>query len=139
MAQTAQFQPLREQFSDIYNQYILAMEKAEQAAIVSRQKTTALSQFQACAGQAALAAYWRVEGLVEQLDLKAGAKVVMVGCGQLPVTALHILDKIAAAEVVCLDICPQTIASVQRLKTIFGYPQLQAQLSDGANYDYAGA
>ena len=130
---------LKQRFSNIYNQYILAMEDEEQANIARIEATAERARFIDCAGSGALAAYGRVDGLVDQLALKSGASVVMVGCGQLPVTALHLLDKSPAGQVVCLDICPKAIASVERLKLRFGYSQLHTQLSDGADFDYADA
>ena len=60
------------------------------------------------------------------------------GCGQLPVTALHVMDRTDVPELVLLDVSPRAIESVEALRDRFGWHRLQPRLADGAAFDFAG-
>jgi 2-polyprenyl-3-methyl-5-hydroxy-6-metoxy-1,4-benzoquinol methylase len=83
-------------------------------------------------------AYDRVADIFENVDLN-NKSLVMVGCGQLPVTAIHLIEESAIKHVTALDVSEQAIKVVTRLKEKFKWEKLDAQYCNGSEYDYNDA
>jgi hypothetical protein len=95
--------------------------------------------FREVAGPEAMMAYRRVEGMFDQVDTASCRRFVMVGCGQLPVTAIQALERCPNATVVALDPDARAIDAVGRLREIFGWDRLHPVRVDGSDFDFADA
>ncbi len=63
-------------------------------------------------------------------------RFVMVGCGQLPVTAIHVLERASCENVTCMDVVERAITASERLKAVFGWPALNPLHCDGSVFDF---
>ncbi len=124
--------------TDLYRKYILSVEEAELARLVSR-PTAGDQLFGEMAGEAALMAYNRVSDMFQHVDFLPSHRFVMVGCGQMPVTALHVNDRTQVGEIICLDVSDKAVAAVEALGATLNTHRLQAFRFDGQKYDYCSA
>lgn len=118
----------------IYSDYILGMESIELEMILKSPKNG--ERFTEIAGEGAKMAYERVSDIFNSLTIEENMKVVMVGCGQLPVTAIHFAEKTNAGEIVCLDVVESAISSGEILAKKLGLKNIRFRLCSGAAYDY---
>ena len=121
-----------------YYDYIIDMETDEIGRLLSGSIGTR-RKFSEVAGREAMMAYQRVESMFDQVDLSNCRRFVMVGCGQLPVTAIQALERCPQAIVVALDPDARAIEAVKRLQPAFGWDRLQPVLTDGCHFDFAEA
>jgi hypothetical protein len=122
---------------EIYSNYVHGMERAGLAhALASPDLKSA--RFSSICDPEARASYDRVSDLFDILTLRPGLRFTMIGCGELPVTAIHVIER-AGCEVVCMDVVPAAITASERLKEAFGWGQLHPLLCDGTDYDYGDA
>ncbi len=84
-------------------------------------------------------AYDRVADMFEMVDFSTCRRFVMVGCGPLPVTLLHVLDRTDVAEAVGLDINQRAVAMANQLGENSGLKRLRTLVSNGAGFDFTGA
>lgn len=91
------------------------------------------------AGESGRVAYERVAAMFEHVDFSNCERMVMVGCGPLPVTALHAVERAGVRHCVLLDVSPDAVADCQALVHAHGWTALQPRVADGAAFDYAGA
>jgi hypothetical protein len=122
---------------DIYSKYIHGMERAGQAHALAGAKLRSARFADICDPEARVS-YDRVSDLFDVLELAPGQRFTMIGCGELPVTAIHVIER-AGCEVVCMDVVPAAITAAERLKEAFGWTQLHPLLCDGTDYDYGTA
>lgn len=118
----------------IYSAYILDMESHEKEMIFKSGKKN--NSFTTIAGPGAKMAYERVSEIFNSLVLDPGTRVVMVGCGQLPVTAIHFAEKSDVSEIICLDVVETSIAEAKKLIEHLGLKNIKFVLQSGAEYDY---
>ena len=128
----------RTRLTDTYHQYIIDMENVEIRRLLSSVEPNPKS-FPDIAGDAALMAYNRVNDIFEEIDFNDCNQFVLVGCGQLPITAIHVMDETEVAEIYCLDISESAITVVERLKQKFGWSRLHPMVFDGKKFDFGNA
>ncbi|MES2784948.1 MAG: class I SAM-dependent methyltransferase [Pseudomonadota bacterium] len=124
--------------NELYYRHVVANETEEVARILSMASRPGLT-FKELAGEKGLIAYERNADMFNQVDFSRCETFVMVGCGQLPVTAFHVLDRSSARNVVCLDISEKAIEMTEKLKAALGLDRLRTQLSGGQDYDFGDA
>lgn len=127
---------LKTRFTAIYNDYIAQMEHRQAYDLL---KTKKIEHFNKVASDDAVAAYDRVGDLFKHVEFNHIKSVVMIGSGKLPVTALHIIDRTAVDNVVCLDILPESIEMANQLKDKFGWTKISFECCDGSAYDFSNA
>ncbi|MBR7800673.1 class I SAM-dependent methyltransferase [Undibacterium fentianense] len=123
--------------TQVYYDYIIQMETVEIQRLLA-DTGTLYTSFRETASPAAMMAYDRVADIFDNLELN-GKTVVMVGCGQLPVTAIHLCEESQIKKVYALDISAQAIDVVHQLQAKFGWSNLEAQFCNGNSYDYSEA
>lgn len=84
-------------------------------------------------------AYERVSDIFGWLDFANCRRFVMIGCGQVPVTALHVCDRFDVAEVVCADIRTDAVQDAAYLFKRLGRLNMKSTVCSGQEYDYTGA
>jgi hypothetical protein len=122
---------------ETYLKYIHRMEQAGLAHALATPNLRSM-RFSSICDPEARTAYDRVSDLFDVLTLRPGLRFTMIGCGELPVTAIHVIER-AGCEVVCMDVVPAAITAAERLKEAFGWNQLDPLLCDGTDYDYGEA
>jgi len=122
----------------VYSEYILRMENEALEHIMSRPLHPG-ARFGEIADPEAKMAFDRVADIFDRLTLKPDMRFVMIGCGQLPVTAIHVIERAGCGDVVCMDVVERAIDAAGRLKDIFGWPALHPVHCDGRHFDFAGA
>jgi SAM-dependent methyltransferase len=122
----------------LYYRHIVDMETDEARHVLSRAGPGSRS-FKELAGERGIVSYERVGDMFKHVDFNDCETFVMVGCGQLPVTALHVMDRSNVGQVVCLDVSEKAISVTQQLKAVLGLDKLQARLSNGKDYDFGAA
>jgi hypothetical protein len=128
----------RAEITRLYYAYIVANETADVERLLAAPGGRG-SLFKDLAGEQGRIAYDRVADLFDNLDFSGCRRFAMVGCGQLPVTALHVMERARVPHCDILDISPQAVASVNALKARFGWDALHPQLVDGKHFDFSGA
>lgn len=83
--------------------------------------------------------YNRVSDIFEWLDFSSCERFVMIGCGQLPLSALHVHDRTNVGEVVCVDVRQEAVDDVRFLARKLGINNLRSDLCDGKDFDFQGA
>ncbi len=125
----------RPMISQLYAQYIAAQELAAVEDLL--QSGASKDHLEAGKlGTWGQKAYDRVADLFEFVDFSNCQRLVMVGCGPLPVTLLHILHRTNIPKLIAIDIDPDTINGVNRLIEQFEWERLTAICCDGISYDY---
>lgn len=122
--------------TEVYNRYILAMEGAEVEQLISL-RPEGSNLFSDIAGEAAMMAYNRVGDMFDHVNFDHCKRFVLIGCGQLPMTALHVNDRTNVPEIICIDVTSEAISAVQKLTASLGGLRLQAMKCDGQIYDFS--
>jgi len=128
---------VRRSARETYSTYVHRMEQAGLAHALATPDLRGRRFADICDPEAR-ASYDRVSDLFDVLALAPGLKFTMIGCGELPVTAIHVIER-AGCEVVCMDVVPAAITAAERLTRAFGWSQLHPLLCDGTDYDYGSA
>ncbi len=128
-----------EKLKEVYGQYIRQREQEEAVRLMGHNP-------QGPAGSSGLMLedfgsriYERVHDLFDQLDFSSCHRFVMVGCGPLPGTLLHVMDSTGVARIIGLDTDKVAVSTVNRLAERFGLDRLSAVDCDGSSYDYKDA
>lgn len=122
----------------VYSEYILQMENTALDNILAMEIRAGM-QFGQVADPEAKMAFDRVADIFEKLTLEPEMRFVMIGCGQLPVTAIHVIERAGCANVICMDVVERAIDAAERLKAIFGWPSLHPVHCDGKDFDFGAA
>lgn len=128
----------RESAVRLYYEHIVAMETAEAARLLDM-PTGPGRRYADLASPKGRISYERVADMFDQVDFQGCRHFVMVGCGQLPVTPLHVMERAGVTHMTLLDVSPKAVDVVGRLRDAFGWHALQPRLSSGKDFDYAGA
>lgn len=129
----------REAVIRLYYSHIVEMETAEVVSLMARPASTGLVPYADMASERGRVSYERVGDMFRHVDFARCQRFVMVGCGQLPVTALHVMAVTAVPDIVVVDISEAAIEAVQRLSDRFGWRRLRAVHQAGHLLDYRGA
>lgn len=131
-----EYEQLKKKFSFIYNDYIATMEKQQAQNLLSVNEGI---RFEQAVSDDALAAYERVGDLFKHIQFNHTKSAIMIGSGQLPVTALHIYDRTEVENIVCLDILSESVTVANQLKEKFGWSKLHFKHCNGSEYDFSDA
>jgi hypothetical protein len=126
------------EFARIYADWIFAFEAAEARGALAYAPRPGLG-YRDVAGPEGAAAYDRVADMFAQIDFSNCRRFVLVGGGELPMTALHVHDRTGVAHIDCLDTRPEAVRSTEALAAWLGSDRLRAICFDGAQHDYSGA
>lgn len=80
--------------------------------------------------------YRRVRDMFTRVDFSACRRFVMVGCGPLPVTILHVMDETGVPEIIAIDI-DETALKLNEAAFPSSDGRLQMIHADGSQYDYS--
>lgn len=136
VAETPQIMDWQPRLAPIYSTYIRAQEVSEAESLLSGSEAGAALKLQ---DGFARHAYDRVRDLFDFVDFGRCRRLVMVGCGSLPVTLLHIRDRTDVPEMIGLDTDSRAVDLVNRQVELFGMSGIRAQCSDGRHYSYEEA
>ncbi|MEL6921979.1 MAG: hypothetical protein AAFO77_13345 [Pseudomonadota bacterium] len=129
----------REAFTLAYRRWILRLEADEVNKVLSVGLSGGAKSYRDVASSEGVAAYDRVADLFDCVDFKPGSHFVLVGAGELPMTALHVHDRSQVGAIKCLDTRRAAVARVSALGEWMNSDRLVGVLSDGAIYDYSEA
>ena len=129
---------LREEVMALYYSHILANEHGEAQRLLASGAGPGTG-FRAVAGEAGRVAYDRVSDMFRHVDFSRCRRFAMVGCGPLPVTALHVMERAGVQECIVLDVSPTAVETVEALRRKFGWNALQPRVCSGESFDYAAA
>lgn len=91
------------------------------------------------AGRWGTAWHNRTDDLFTHVEFSNCRRFVLVGCGELPITGLHVHDRTSVAHIDCIDTRPEAVRTVGALAAWLGSDRLSATLCNGTHYDYANA
>ena len=97
------------------------------------------ASFPEMANSFSVSIYSRTGDIFEHLNFGDCRRMILVGCGWMPVTLFHVHDKTNVPELVGLDIVPDAVATANELAKRLGYARIRAELQDGRSYDFGGA
>jgi len=130
---------LRSRLRPMYGHYLRMQELTEVSSVLrGAASATGHSPFEATAGFAR-SAYDRVQEMFLQIDFRQCHRFVMVGCGPLPVTILHVADCTAVPELVGLDIDDDALRVAERLLAHLGLGRIRTVRRDGVSHDFSDA
>ncbi len=90
-------------------------------------------------GPFAVEAYSRVADMFSWSDFETCKQFIMIGCGPLPVTLLHVADKCPDINILGIDIDNESIEMAKRVVRRLGLQTIELQHNDGISYVYSGA
>lgn len=128
----------RDAITRLYYAHIVEMETVEIARLMAYPAVPGV-QYVDLASERGRVSYERVRDMFSHIDFARCRRFVMVGCGQLPVTALHVMATTDVPEIVTVDISEVAVLAVERLSARFGWHRLHPQLQAGHLFDFAGA
>src|SRR5215471_11701048 len=102
------------EFARFYLDSIFAREAAEAQAVLEYAPRPGLS-YRDVASHEGAASYDRVADMFTHIDFSSCRHFVLVGAGELPMTALHVHDRTGVAHIDCLDMRPEAVRSVEAL------------------------
>jgi hypothetical protein len=83
--------------------------------------------------------YSRIADMFCWKDFHYGDSLVMVGCGPLPVTLLHVADRYPTLNIHGLDSDKESIEVARQVLDVFAVAKAELLHTDGAAYNYAHA
>lgn len=122
----------------LYYEHIVAMETREVARLLAA-SGQCTARYAEMASEPGRISYQRVADMFAHVDFHRCRRFVMVGCGQLPVTALHVMDCTEVTDMVLLDVSAQAVEAVRTLGRTFGWEALKPVLCSGADFDFGQA
>jgi hypothetical protein len=126
------------EFARFYGDFIFAREAAEAQAVLAYAPRAGLG-YRDVASHEGAASYDRVADMFRHVDFSNCHHFVLVGAGELPMTALHVHDRTGVAHIDCLDTRHEAVRSVEALAAWLGSDRLRGLRFDGAQYDYSDA
>ena len=126
------------EFAKFYVDSIFAREAAEAHAVLAQAPRPGLG-YRDVASHEGVASYDRVADMFTHVDFSNCRHFVLVGAGELPMTALHVHDRTGVAHIDCLDTRPEAVRSVEALAAWLASDRLRGLRFDGAQYDYSNA
>ena len=83
--------------------------------------------------------YSRSGAMSHHLDLNDCRRIVLVGCGWIPVTLFYFHDSSPAQELIGIDVLAEAIETAGVMARSFGYERVQFELANGLDYDFRDA
>jgi trans-aconitate methyltransferase len=90
-------------------------------------------------GDFAKEAYSRVEDMFAYKDFDNCERFVMVGCGPLPVTLLHVAERYPLMAIEGLDVDEDAVVVARKVAHTIGASRVNVSQGDGVSYSYAAA
>jgi len=123
---------------DLYGRYACQRELAEADAL--RERGTGIPGLdQGEGGDFAGRAYGRVRDLFQYIDFRGCRVFVLVGCGPLPVTLLHVAHRTQVPRLIGLEVEPEAARRAGALCRGLGVGRLEIRDCDGGTFDYRDA
>ena len=124
--------------SALYARYVRMNEIQEVERKLSNKGNGADDSHLSGMGDFAESSYRRVQDMFERVDFSTCRQFVMVGCGPLPVTILHVMNKTDVPEIIGIDIDENAL---NLNKAAFPLPDGRLKMihTDGSEYDYSAA
>ena len=122
----------------LYGRYACSKELVEANALLAR-RTGIAGLADGEGGDFAGRSYARVRDLFEHIDFSACRALVMVGCGPLPVTLLHIAERTHVPWLIGLDLDPEAVTSARDVCRGLGLDRVEIRESEGCAFDYCNA
>jgi hypothetical protein len=129
---------LREEFTAFYYRWILVVEAAEARAALSSQLPRG-GNYRDIANAEGAAIYDRVIDLFQHARFQDCRRFVLVGAGELPITALHVHDRTDVPHIECIDVRPNAAERVNDFSHWLGTNRLHGVCRDGLLHDYSHA
>ncbi|MGH7518325.1 MAG: hypothetical protein ACREOC_12785 [Gemmatimonadales bacterium] len=126
------------QLRELYGRYASRRETAEARALLAR-GTGIAGLARGEGGDFAGRSYARVRDLFEHIDFSACRAFVMVGCGPLPVTLLHVAERTQVPRLIGLEVEPEAACSARDLCRGLGLDRVAIRECDGCEFDYGSA
>ncbi|MGH2349645.1 MAG: hypothetical protein ACRDFT_09295 [bacterium] len=125
-------------FRDVYGRYAAGKEMLEADALLAR-GTGIAGLGRGEGGDFAGRSYARVGDLFEHIDFSGCQAFVMVGCGPLPVTLLHVAERTRVPRLIGLDVESEAVSSARALCRCFHLDRAEIRQCDGCEFDYGSA
>ncbi|HET8625628.1 MAG TPA: methyltransferase domain-containing protein, partial [Gemmatimonadales bacterium] len=122
----------------LYGRYVSRLETAEARALLAR-GTGVVGLALGEGGDFAGRSYARVRDLFDYVDFTDCRTFVMVGCGPLPVTLLHVARRARVPRLVGLEVEPESARDARALCRELGVDTIEVQECDGGEFDYSEA
>ncbi len=122
----------------LYGRYVSGKEAEEARALIAR-GTGIAGLAEGRGGDFAGRSYARVRDLFEHIDFSDCRAFVMVGCGPLPVTLLHVAERAHVPRLIGLELEPEAARSARDLCRGLGADQVEIRECDGREFDYRTA
>lgn len=123
---------------DLYGRYVQRQELAEaRALLVHGTGLAGLARGEG--GDFAGRSYARVRDLFESIDFSGCQVFIMVGCGPLPVTLLHVAERTRVLRLVGLDVGLEAAESAREVCHGLGLERVEIRDCDGCHFDYSDA
>lgn len=135
---TSDWLAYRTEATRLYYAHIVAMETQEVARLLAP-GAPKVGRYPDLASEKGLISYQRVADMFDHVDFGGCRQFAMVGCGQLPVTAMHVMDRTGIEDMVLLDISGEAIRAVNALRDTFGWSALKPRLCSGKDFDFSQA
>ncbi|MCP4469660.1 MAG: hypothetical protein GY815_03055 [Gammaproteobacteria bacterium] len=87
-------------------------------------------------GDFAKEAYQRVGEIFEWDDFKNCQDMIMIGCGPLPVTALHVAERCPLIKIYALDVDEKALKVARQVIDVLEVEQIDLIHDDGVSYQY---
>ncbi len=128
----------RVRLRELYGRYVSGREIAEGRALVMRGSGIGgLARGEG--GDFAGRSYARVRDLFEYVDFSGCRAFVMVGCGPLPVTLLHVARRTRVPRLIGLEVEPEAARGARALFHSLGLDAVEVRECDGSEFDYGEA
>jgi hypothetical protein len=122
----------------LYGRYVQGEETREARALLARSADAECLE-RGEGGDFAGRSYARVADLFERVDFTGCRVFVMVGCGPLPVTLLHVAAKTRVPRLVGLEVDERSARCAREICERLRPSRIDIRLVDGSDYDYARA
>jgi hypothetical protein len=122
-----------------YGNYLRLRELTEVPGLLSRPEELAARLATSGSADFMRNAYARVDGMFEHVDFANCRRFVMVGCGPLPVTILHVVRRTRVPEAIGLDVDDEALALAGRLMSQLGIRRVRIIARNGLAYDFKDA
>lgn len=129
---------LRPDFKRFYYDWILSLEAGEATAALSSERPSG-GTYRDVASTDGAAAYDRVADLFQNVNFEDCRRFVLVGAGELPITALHVHDRTEVPRIECLDTRPEVSDRIHAFSRWLGTDRLHANCHNGGQHDYSDA